>query len=1134
MTSTGSSPRGSPGQPQPGLRLETAIRLGGVIFALVVAAATAAHVLSLERTIETEIEGRARTLSRILAKEVNRSLASIQSNVEQIEENLRESLQEGNPAASQVVLESATRANLLIRELALVASDGQVIASSRRRDKPIGVGGYDFFQQPRDTRLRLGLPSQGRTLSGEAHPGQGSTFARQGFVTLTRSLDSRSGSAQLVAVIGTDSLMNQLRFLAADDSEVLSLYRYDGQLLATSSPVVQSRSDPQPIFQRFIPERETGQFNDTLGDGSRWLAHFDTTADFPAVVEVRIARSILTDRRLRDLSVPVGVMAAILMAVWLYTRIALKAVARRHRSEELAATQERRLRNILDNAADGIITIDSRGIVRDFNQAAEHIFGVAPAEAIGQSLESLLPMPYAGNHQQHVLRYMAGGQSSVIGRGRVMKTQRRDGRPLEVHLAVSEVLDQGERLFTGIVRDITEARQAEERFRTLFQRSGEPHLLFDERGLVDCNDAALALLGTAERSQVLGLTLAKLTCEDPALGGKPLEDAIAGARRDGARRLEIRARRVDGGLAPVEMTITPIRLAGNEALLVAWHDIADRQRYEQELRRARDEAQSAVRAKASFLAMMSHELRTPMTGVIGMSELLGDTRLDDEQRRLVGVLQNSAHSLLTVVNDVLDFSKIEAGKLTLESIDFDPVGVMREVIDLLSSAASGRGNLLVHDAAGQHGLRVTGDPTRLRQILFNLVGNAIKFTERGRITVSIQARPAGDDALRLDFEVRDTGIGIPPEVLPTLFTPFQQADSSTTRRFGGTGLGLAICRHLVTAMHGEIGVTSVPGEGSCFAFSIELPRAAEAPARQAAAAADPALRTAKGLDILLAEDNPTNQLLLATRLRRAGHRVEVVENGAKAVERVTAHDFDIVLMDMQMPVLDGAGATRAIRAIPGEKGRVPVLALTADALPEFRSRYMDSGLNDYLTKPVDWAALEAALTRHARTPDSPAQALGAGAQAQAPRHGQTASAETTGSTAVRMTVPTRVPQPARVEPSIDPLAVVAEDTERVALMRDDLGEDTFSEILEIFWEKAHADLGDITRALGDGDHEAARSAAHSMKGALGGMGFEAAARIADRLQHGTPETAAAELAGLHAVVALIRERYGARTDQAAV
>ncbi|HPU53557.1 MAG TPA: ATP-binding protein, partial [Burkholderiaceae bacterium] len=648
------------------------------------------------------------------------------------------------------------------------------------------------------------------------------------------------------------------------------------------------------------------------------------------------------------------------------------------------------------------------------------------------------------------------------------------------------------------------------------KRSGEPHLLFDGRGLADCNDAALALLGAGERSGVLGLPLAGLVCASDPTGSIDLEEAIAGARREGVRRIEARARRIDGQTVPVEMTITPIRLAGNEALLVAWHDIADRQRYEQELRRARDEAQSAVHAKASFLAMMSHELRTPMTGVIGMSELLADTRLDDEQRRLVSVLNNSAHSLLTVVNDVLDFSKIEAGKLALESIDFDPVAVVREVIDLLSSAASGRGNLLEQQAPDQTGLRVTGDPTRLRQILFNLVGNAIKFTERGRITVSVEAQAAAPESLRLAFEVRDTGIGIPPEVLPTLFAPFQQADSSTTRRFGGTGLGLAICRHLVTAMHGEIGVTSVPGEGSCFAFSIELPRAAEAPAGHRTAAPVSESGAGIGLDILLAEDNPTNQLLLATRLRRAGHRVEVVENGALAVERVQEHDFDIVLMDMQMPVLDGSGATRAIRALDGEKGQVPVLALTADALPEFRSRYMDSGLNDYLTKPVDWKALESALVRHARAPRAPAP----GTERQA----EIAASDNTAARA----------QPTPAASAIDPAAVVAEDSERVAMMRADLGEETFVEILDIFWEKSATDLSDLALALAKGDAASARAAAHSMKGALGGMGFEAAARIADRLQHGKPDMVADELAALRAVLALMRESYDTRADQTSV
>lgn len=1113
----------------PSLRLESAIRLGGVLFAAIVAAATLAHVLSLESTIETEVQGRAKSLSRILAKEVNRSLGAIQTNTEQIEESLRTALQKGDLVAMQAVLESATRMNSIVRELALVERDGNIVASSKRRDKPMKLIGYDFLTQAHDGRLRLGPPTEGRSLAADGAPRQGPAFARQGFITLARSLDARAGSIQIVAVIGTDSLLNELRYLATDESEILSLFRYDGQLLVSSAALVQNRRTPQPIFQQFIPNRETGEFRDTLDDGSRWLVHFDTTADFPAVVEVRIARSALTERRLRELSVPLLVMTAILIATFLYTRIALSAVAKRHASEKLAATQERRLRNILDNAADGIITIDSRGVVRDFNQAAEQIFGVTPADAIGKPLAELLPTHYAGDHQGHVLRYLAGGTSSVIGRGRVIKTHRRDGRPLEVHLAVSEVRDQGEILFTGIVRDITEAQQAEERFRVLFQRSGEPHLLFDDRGLADCNEAALAILGTTRRSDLLACQLRDFMADDTPAADAALSEAIADARREGVRRLETAVRRLDSGQVPVEMTITPIHLAGHEALLVAWHDIADRQRYENELRRARDEAQSAARAKSSFLAMMSHELRTPMTGVIGMSELLGDTPLDEEQARLVGVLKNSANALLTVVNDVLDFSKIEAGKLSLESIDFDPIAVAREVIDLLSSAASSRGNLLLLDWPEHNALRVTGDPTRLRQVLFNLVGNAIKFTERGRITLAIHSAASGKQSLKIEFTVSDTGIGIPSEVLPSLFAPFQQADSSTTRRFGGTGLGLAICKHLVNAMQGSISVRSTYGQGSIFAFSIQLPRALDTAPVAVTVSQSPVTDASSGLDILLAEDNPTNQLLLATRLRRAGHHVDIVDNGALAVERVAAHDYEIVLMDMQMPVLDGSGATRAIRAMAGEKGRIPVLALTADALPEFRSRYMDSGLTDYLTKPVDWRALEAAMLRHARharhiqtdliartnepSTDPPLPAAGN------PEHPTAHSPEM---------------PPRAAETAFDARTPLAQDEERVQMMREDLGEDVFIEILDIFWAKSEADLLDCQSALAAGDHSALQRSAHSIKGALGGLGFEAVSCLADRLQHGTPATAGANLARLREAVDEMHRRYDARKDQATI
>jgi PAS domain S-box-containing protein len=699
-------------------------------------------------------------------------------------------------------------------------------------------------------------------------------------------------------------------------------------------------------------------------------------------------------------------------------------------------------------------------VIREYNRAAETVFQIPAAEAVGHPLTDLLPPELAG-HQAYLEKYLATGKGTIIGHGRTLQTRRRDGKPMMVNLAVSEVVDQGEHYFTGIVRDVTGLQEAEERFRTLFQRSGEPHLLFDQSGLVDCNDAAAELLGAGGRGEILGTSLAELA--EPLQGreGKPATEVLAAAeadaRRDGIRRLEWTARTVDGRPFPVEMTLTPIRLADQDAMLVAWHDIAERQRYEQELRAARDAAEAAAQAKASFLAMMSHELRTPMTGIIGMIELLAEAPLSGEQKRFVGALEGSAQSLLRVLNDVLDYSKIEAGRLDLEAVAFEPATTARDVLDLLGNAASRRGDELRADWDSARIPRLRGDPTRLRQVLVNLVGNAIKFTERGRVTLSIRAgAPDPSGAVPLRFEVRDTGVGIPPEVLPTLFRPFQQADSSTTRRFGGTGLGLAICRRLVEAMGGILGVESEPGRGSTFWFEVKLEPAGEAAAESMAPRErEPKVR---GIRILVAEDNPVNRLLIGTRLRRAGHRVTVVEDGVEAVDAVGSQDFDLILMDMQMPELDGAGATEAIRRLAGPRGRVPIVALTADALPEFRERYMRSGLDDYLTKPVDWAALDRILARFA-----PAGASG----------------ET------------------------------RDDRGSVDEARANLGAEIHDAALAVFWDKAAVDLRDCEQAAEAGDREARRVAAKSLTGAAACLGFGSVVELAGRVERcGAPEVAA--------------------------
>ncbi len=641
-------------------------------------------------------------------------------------------------------------------------------------------------------------------------------------------------------------------------------------------------------------------------------------------------------------------------------------ISRRKKAEELLAEKDATIRAITAAAPNAILMMDAAGKISFWNQAAERMLGWTPEEALGKNLHALLaPERFHEAYEKALSLFSRTGQGGVVGKTRELAALKKGGAEIDVELSLSAVELRGGWHAVGILRDITERkkaadalRESESRYAAIANNAPETVLIHRDGRILYVNDIGTTISGYP-REELVGRTIFSFITEasKTAILSTMYKRTEGGAPAD----YEVEFATRNGKLLNLMVKSAPIVYQGAPAVLAVLVNITARKGIEKAMLRAKEAAEAANRAKSEFLAVMSHEIRTPMNAIIGMGELLEETALDKEQRKYVHIFKTAGENLLNIINDILDFSKIEAGKIELENITFNLEDLVETLCEFMALKAHAKGLELTCEVADDVPCALTGDPNRLRQVLVNLIGNAIKFVEKGEIGVEVKARAAAEGWAEVLFRVKDTGIGIAPGKLQSIFESFTQGDSSTTRKYGGTGLGLAISKRIVELLGGRIWVESALNEGSAFYFTAKYRISGDT------AVCREAVRAGRlpELKALIVDDNATNRLILSRMLRNWGADVQTAESGEEGlalIQRAAAEGapYGLLLLDYFMPGMDGLQMAEKLKDRPGAFPGV-ILILTSDSRDGAAGRAKQLGISDYLVKPVKKAELKAAI-----------------------------------------------------------------------------------------------------------------------------------------------------------------------------